>query len=80
MSNTRSGTTYGLFFAFGSLGSLLMAPFFGRRFEPDEDANRHLSGVPLLLALGMTVLAIGFVTVATPSWITTNPRFLRSRR
>ena len=54
------GTTYGLFFAFGSLGSLLLAPFIVRR----GDRDTTLRGlVPLLLALAMTILAIGFVVV-----------------
>ncbi len=58
------GTTYGLFFAFGSLGGLLLAPFVSHRVE--EDSLPQLSRVPLLLALTMTILAIGFVVVATP--------------
>jgi MFS family permease len=56
------GTTYGLFFAFGSLGSLLLAPFVGHRVG--TDSSLQLSRLPVVLALFMTILAIGFVVAA----------------
>lgn len=54
------GTTYGLFFAFGSVGSLMLAPFVGR--HPKGQAA-HVFRVPLILALVMTLMAVGFVLV-----------------
>jgi fucose permease len=54
------GTTYGLFFAYGSIGSLMLAPFVGHRARGNAaDVFR----VPLILALLMTLLAVGFVLV-----------------
>jgi fucose permease len=56
------GTTYGLLFASGSLGSLLMARFVP--MQPRKPTTLALG--PILLAVGLTLLSLVYVMVLSP--------------
>lgn len=55
VSPTRQGTAYGLVFAAGSLGSVLLAPFVTLRARPPLQAALR---VPIFLALLVTAIAL----------------------
>ncbi len=60
-----TGTAYGLVYALGSLGSLALAPLIGARAR-----RTNLQGalaIPLVLAMGLTVVALVILLTATLS-------------